>query len=70
MRQLIATIQVGVEGFSPIENGNFLLALRWGENIIALPITREAMKELKPRFGDLVELDLCLPEGVDDASVN
>ena len=61
MKQIVTTIQVGVEGFSPIGGDTFLLALRWGQDVIALPISREAMKELKPKFGDILLIDLCIP---------
>lgn len=62
-KTVITTVQVGVEGFAPEPDGTFILALRWGEQVISLPLTRDAMKELKPKFGDLLMIDLCIPGG-------
>jgi hypothetical protein len=60
-KMVITTISVGVEGFAPEPDGSFIVALRWGEQVISLPLSRDAMKELKPRFGDVLLIDLCIP---------
>lgn len=61
MKQVITTIQAGVEGFSPIDTEFFTLYLRLGESVISLPLSREAIKELAPRWGQLLFIDLCIP---------
>jgi hypothetical protein len=60
-KTVITSISVGVEGFAPSPDGSFTLALRWSEQVISLPLSRDAMKKLHPGFGDMLLIDLCIP---------
>lgn len=59
-KKIIVTTRATVQGFSP-EDDHFVLHLQFKEGSITIPVSKGAMEEIKPFFGQVLLFDISIP---------